>query len=306
MEHSASTTLCRSVITRDQNPLSGAHLLGGLRQHVMLALGVLAIALPTLVKIAMEVWAVEEGAHGPIVLASGAWLLFRMAPEVRKVAAPGSPISVAIGMAVGILAFLFGRMVGILGVEAAAIGGIALTLLYGFVGGPGLRCAWFPLLYLAFLIPLPDTFVALITQPLKLYISMVAAGLLSFAGYPVANTGVTLQIAQYELLVAAACSGLNALVSLSAIGLFYVYLLHRSSWRYAIVMIIAVVPAAIFANFMRVVILILITYHFGDAAAQGFLHSLAGLATFVLALAFIIGVDALLTPLRRRLSDGHG
>ena len=40
-------------------------------------------------------------------------------------------------------------------------------------------------------------------------------------GYPIASSGVTIQIAQYELLVAAACAGLNSIISLGAICLFY-------------------------------------------------------------------------------------
>jgi exosortase/archaeosortase family protein len=68
-------------------------------------------------------------------------------------------------------------------------------------------------------------------------------------------------------------------------------------------MMFAVIPAAIFANFVRVMILILITYYYGDSAAQGFLHGAAGLATFVMAILFIFGVDSFLTPIRRRLSN---
>jgi exosortase/archaeosortase family protein len=46
---------------------------------------------------------------------------------------------------------------------------------------------------------------------------------------------------------------------------------------------------------------VLITYYFGDAAAQGYLHNFAGIVTFVSALLSIFLVDWLLTPLRTRL-----
>ena len=36
-----------------------------------------------------------------------------------------------------------------------------------------------------------------------------------------------LSIGQYQLLVADACSGLNSMFSLSAVGMFYTYFVHR-------------------------------------------------------------------------------
>jgi exosortase/archaeosortase family protein len=55
-----------------------------------------------------------------------------------------------------------------------------------------------------------------------------------------------------------------------------------------------------FANFVRVLILIMITYYFGEAAAQGFLHDLAGLTLFVIALTTLFMLDHLFSPLLRR------
>jgi exosortase/archaeosortase family protein len=51
-----------------------------------------------------------------------------------------------------------------------------------------------------------------------------------------------------------------------------------------------------FANFVRVIILVLITYYFGEAAAQGFLHDLAGLTLFAVALATIFAIDRIASP----------
>jgi len=45
---------------------------------------------------------------------------------------------------------------------------------------------------------------------------------------------VTLYVAQFQLLVEDACSGMNSIVSLTSVSLFYIYLLHASSWRYAL------------------------------------------------------------------------
>jgi exosortase/archaeosortase family protein len=94
------------------------------------------------------------------------------------------------------------------------------------------------------------------------------------------------------------------LISLSAIGLFYIYLLHRASWRYSLFLLCWIVPVAVLANFVRVIVLVLITYHGSDALAQGFLHSTAGMLMFMTALGGIFVVDALAAPVRKRLTPG--
>jgi exosortase len=129
--------------------------------------------------------------------------------------------------------------------------------------------------------------------------------LLYIFGYPIAGSGVTINIGQYQLLIAAACAGLNSLISLSAIGLFYIYIRHNANWRYAVLLMFAIVPVAIMANFIRVLALILITYYLGDAAAQGFLHNFSGITMFLFSLLGIFGVDALASPLRTRLARGR-
>lgn len=59
-------------------------------------------------------------------------------------------------------------------------------------------------------------------------------------------------------------------------------------------------PIAIFANIIRVLLLVLITYHLGNEAAQGFLHNTAGMAMFIVALLGIFAVDRLVAPVFRR------
>jgi exosortase len=116
--------------------------------------------------------------------------------------------------------------------------------------------------------------------------------------------GVTIYIAQYQLLVEDACAGLNSLISLTAVGLFYIYLMHNASWRYSALLLMLLLPIAIAANVVRVIILVLLTYYAGNEVAQGYLHDFAGIVTFVSALLLIFGIDKLLTPVRRWLTPG--
>jgi exosortase len=245
-------------------------------------------------------WSTEQGAHGPIVLATGIWLLFKAWGDIKPLFRLGSVPITALFLLPCLLVFGLARITGIVELEGIAMYGAVLAVAYCLVGGAVLRMLWFPILYLAFIFPPPDSLVAAATQPVKIWISQAAVGLLYALGFPIANSGVTIQIAQYELLVAAACAGLNSMISLTAIGLFYVYIRHNANWRYAALLMLAIVPVAVVANFLRVIILILVTYHFGDAAAQGFVHNFAGITMFMISLLLIFAVDALASPLRRR------
>lgn len=292
-----------SVAAYRRPPLqrAGAVLVDQLRRNWLLWAGVLLFAIPTFVSVAQISWSTEQGAHGPIVLATGMWLVALRWREAVAVWRPGSPLITAALLVPMLVIFTFARITDILEVEGFAMYLALVAVFYCYAGAATLRVLWFPLVYFLFLFPPPDTLVWALTQPLKLGISAAAVNLLALFGYPVGRSGVMIQVDQYQLLVAAACAGLNSLISLSAIGLFYVYIRHNANWRYAALLMIAIVPVAILANFIRVLLLVLITYHFGDAAAQGFLHNFAGVTMFAVSVLGIFGVDALAAPLRDRL-----
>lgn len=265
-----------------------------------LAIGCVALIVPTMTQVAKETWSTEQGGHGPLVLATGLWALWR---ELRNGNVERRPGSLLIGMP--LLGFCLGlfivaRITGVIEIEAFSMYAAVLSGAYLLFGGALLQKTWFPLVYLAFALPPPDTVVAAVTQPIKIAISDWAVSLLSVFGYQIANSGVIIQIGQYQLLVAAACAGLNSIVTLTALCLFYVYLRHRSNVRALLVVALAAIPVAIISNFVRVVVLVLVTYHFGDAAAQGFIHEFAGLLMFGVALLTIFLIDQLATSLFAR------
>lgn len=265
--------------------------------NLALAVGAAALIAPTMFQVARDSWSTEQGGHGPLVLVTGLWALWRerRAEGVEK--KPGKPFLSALLLGITLSIFAVARITGVLEIEAFAMYGAVLGAAYLLLGSAALRAVWFPLVYLAFTLPPPDTVVAMVTQPIKIAISSWVVSLLAAVGYPVASSGVTIQIGQYQLLVAAACAGLNSIVTLTALCFFYVYLRHRSNLIAFVVIALAAIPVAIISNFVRVLVLVLVTYHFGDSVAQGFVHDFAGLLMFAVALTTIFGVDKLAAPL---------
>lgn len=265
--------------------------IGWFLSNPILVAGMLSILVPTMMLVANESWSTDQGAHGPIVLATGLWLLAREWMAARPYFQPPSGKLVAAIFIPLLLLYFISRVSHIVESEGYLMYGLVVATIFSFVGWKAIKIMWFPLLYLLFVFPPPETVVAIVTNPLKVALSQWAVSFLYWLGYPIAAAGVTIQIGQYQLLVADACSGLNSLISLSAIALFYVYLRHSANLRYALLMFLAIIPVAVFANLVRILILVLLTYHAGEAAAQGFLHDFAGMTMFITALLAIFLID---------------
>ena len=279
-------------VIKEKNVL--ATILGWLTANPVLVAGILAVMIPTMLLVANESWSTEQGAHGPIVLATGLWLLAREWSKAKPYfKAPSWPIVAAL-FAPLLLLYFVSRVSHIVETEGYLMYALVVVTIFSFVGWRAIKVMWFPLLYLLFVLPPPETMVAMVTNPLKVVLSEGAVSFLHMFGYPIASAGVTIQVGQYQLLVAEACAGLNSLISLSAIALFYVYLRHHANVRYSLIMMLAIVPVAVFANFVRILLLVLLTYHGGEAAAQGFLHDFAGMTMFMTALITIFAIDHLL------------
>ncbi len=258
----------------------------------------LAILLgPTFYDLFTGAWVGEEQGHGPIIFFLALWLIWRKWPEMLAAAGPrgkGSAVGSWSGwpvLAAGLMFHLLGRSQKILMFEVASIVVVMAAVVLLKFGSRALRALWFPFFFMLFLIPLPSELVAAVTMPMKMAVSWVTEHILFALGYPISRSGVVLQMGQYQLLVADACAGLQTLLTLEALGLFYLNLMRHPSAFRNITLAILIVPISFTANVIRVISLTLITYYFGDAAGQGFLHGFAGMVLFVTALLLILAVD---------------
>jgi len=246
---------------------------------------------------ATGIWQSDDHAHGALILGVIVWLFWRIHRPLIELPAKPAPLAGWMLFAFGLLVYLVGRVVGIsifeFGSQPFVVAGVLLLI----KGPAALRLAWFPLFYFIFMIPLPGILVDAITGPLKQWISAIVVELLYDVGYPISRTGVVITIGQYQMLVADACSGLHSMYSLSALGTLFMYIMARASPMHNALMLASILPIAFIANIVRVVVLVLITYHFGDEAGQGFLHGAAGMVLMLVALAGFFALDALLARL---------
>ena len=258
------------------------------------ALGFAALYLPTYADLARHVWPTDEQGHGPIILAVSAWLMFASRHALAALPVQPRPVWGLLLLAIGLAMYVPGRSQNMMVLEASSQIVVLVALLLAFRGASALRLLWFPLFFLLFMVPLPGSVVASVTGPLKAAVSTVAGNLLYWLDYPVARSGVILIVGPYQLLVADACAGLNSMFTLEALGLLYLNLVRSTSVFRNVALAILIIPISFVANIIRVMILVLVTYHYGDQAGQGFVHSFAGMVLFGVGLALTLATDSLL------------
>lgn len=261
-------------------------------------LGLLVLFIPTYKTLAFTLWTTDEYAHGPIILAVVLFLIWLARAKLRDDGQKKNPVAGGILLAFGLLLYVVGRSQSIYVFEVGSQIPLLLGVMLMTFGASVTKKFWFPLFFLVFLIPLPVVVVDTLTGPLKQQVSVLAENILYLLNYPIARSGVVLSIGQYQLLVADACSGLNSIFSLSAMGLLYAYMMQRSGWVHNTILLASIVPIAFFANVMRVILLVLITYYFGDEVGQGFAHKMAGIVLFMVGLISFMILDWLIQLVR--------
>lgn len=245
--------------------------------------------------LANTIWAQDSNGHGPIILAVSLWLMWRKKDELLALERQPATFTATALMLTAVLFYAVGRSQTVWTLEIAAQNLAVVALLLFFFGWQAIKLAWFPLFFLVFMIPWPGEWIDAVTGPLKSAVSAVASSMLHALGYPVGRSGVILTVGPYQLLVADACAGLNSLFTLEALGLLYLNLMNYTSALRNLMLAVLIVPISFAANVTRVVILVLVTYHFGDEAGQGFVHGFAGMVLFMVALVLILFTDSLLS-----------
>ena len=255
-------------------------------------LGLAVLAAPTVLLIARASWTDEQSQQGPIVLAIGAWLLWRRWGEMRAAGAPGSLLLTLAGLTACGLAYAAGRLASLFLVEAYALYGFGICTIYALVGWRGLAKGLFPLVFLAFAAPVPFFVGFPVTTQLRLWISETTVAILRVFGVGAARDGLTLFIENYRIEIAEACSGMNSLLALTALGLCYVHIRRDPPFAFYLAMFPIIILFAIVANLVRVLCLALLTLWAGDAVAQGLLHETLGFIAFGVALSLTFMADA--------------
>lgn len=274
----------------------------------LLAGSFLAAYTPTIMSLIDGPWQTEQEGHGPLIIAASLWLVWQSRERLKAAEIAPSPVIGWTALLLGLaLMFLARLQQGLLTVEALSIIPVIIGCVLISAGWPTLRILAFPIGFLFFAVPMPDWLIDAATVPLKVFISNIVTRILYATGYPIAQNGVMIMIGSYQLLVKDACSGMNSIFALSAIGVFYAYAFRWEEKIRSLLLLAAIIPITILANFIRVITLVLIAYYGGPDLLEGIVHDLTGIGLFVVAVILLFLFDsflglctAMLGRLRRR------
>jgi len=260
---------------------------------IALLCGLAAVLLPGYLDVYEVFWRAERGAQGPVILVIAAWLVWRERAVLRRWDLGAAPVPGVALLAGGLLLHVLARSQSIYSLEIAAQIPVLLGTVWLSWGRAGLRRLWFPIVLIAFVVPIPGSLLDQLLMPLKDWVSATVDTVLHVFGYPIARNGVVLEIGAYRLLIADACSGLNSMVALSGVGFVYLYLAAHPGRARNVALLASILPIAFAANIVRVLMLVLITFYQGEGAGRAF-HDHAGLLEVGLAFGAFFAFDALL------------
>lgn len=287
MQVTATTATPRAALGREE------------RRHVVVALAALALAMviygPILYYMAQHWNAVADYSHGFLVAPLALYFAWERKAQLKRARIEPSWWGL-LPLVLSTVTLVVGR----LGVElmnmrvsfVLALMGIVLLLL----GRQVFKILAFPLFFLFLMIPLPQSLVNPIAFPLQLIAADWAVQALFFLRIPALREGNIIHLPDTTLFVAEACSGLRSLMALITLGVVFAYFFRRS-WGERSIIVASAIPIAIVVNALRVTVTGILTYHFGEKAAEGAIHEFQGLITFGAAFVLLLVLAWLLERL---------
>jgi exosortase len=169
-----------------------------------------------------------------------------------------------------------------------------------FHGMAWLRLLAFPLGLLLLALPVPSIIFNPLAFRLQLLASDYATRAIKACGIPALREGNVIELARMKLQVVEACSGIRSLVTLATLAVVYAYFFERRWWR-RVALVLAVTPLAVLANAARVAGTGVMAHHYGEQAAEGFMHGFSSALVFFVAVLFLLGFAQLLNLFERLL-----
>lgn len=234
----------------------------------------------------------DNYSHGFLIPPITIFLIWRLREELRLL--PIRPSWLGFGCLLGAVLV---QVVGIRGdvtiFQGYAAVGVLAGLVWTWFGWAWLRKLAFPLAFLTFMIPSFPWFLHQVSFRLKVVAANSAVWLSQQLGVDVSQRGMDLYFPTGTLTVENACSGLNSLVALMALGALFAYLGNGAAWRRWL-LFFAAMPVAVIANILRLASLCVMAVFTSAQTASGHFHDVGGFVLFGMALLLLGAIKKVL------------
>lgn len=166
-------------------------------------------------------------------------------------------------------------------------------------GGQVFRQSLFPLLFLLWLIPMPEFALNRVVDFLQHGTASCARELFTIVGVPVTQDGTAVTVPRLTVNVAEECSSIRSSLFLIVTSMVMSYLLLRSFWGRTVVILVSL-PLTLLKNGLRVFTLAALGAYVSPAILNSPLHHQGGPLFLAIALAVLFGLIAIVRRLERR------
>ena len=269
-----------------------------IKRYGFLIVGVLFIAVywPTFIWMKDRFAEAESYySHGYLVPFVFAYLIWMKKDELRRCTIKPADLALLIflpALLTHLLAYFF---------EINFVSGFSLiAVLFGLslylYGTDITKKAAFPILFLIFAVPLPQVMIINISFKMKMMAAQIATAIINLMGIHAIRDGSIVYLKpDTSLTIGSPCSGLSSLIALTALGALYAYLVKMSRTRKAVLFLLSI-PIALFANILRIVLLLLVGFAYDAKTATGpFVHGFLAFLLYVFAIAGLIIVGRMLS-----------
>lgn len=260
----------------------------------LMALGLLLLAyVPTLDWMWDRWWARDSYySHGILVPFVSLFLLWSTKDQLKNIELKESPWGLPLIIA-GIGLHLFSTLFRINFTSGFALLFVFIGLCLYFFGTALCRKIAFPLIFLIFMLPLPEVMITNMSFELKMMAAKLATSALNHMRIPAIQEGSLIQMRHAHVVVDDVCSGLRSLITLTALGSIFAYYLKGGAIKKTI-LFLSTIPIAVITNMARVIVLAVIAEIWGPELLEGFVHDATGFLVFIIAFILLGAIQALL------------
>lgn len=226
-----------------------------------------------------------DNMHGLFVPFIALYFAWRKKEQVRDVELHGSLWGGAV-LVVSLVLYLVSYLGGIQFVSRLMIVCSLIALVWTCYGLKVVQLFLFPLGFLYFMVPVPETLVGTVSFPLQMMATNISSLFLGLLSIPVYQEGNLLYFSQVQLEVAEACSGIRSIVALLMLAVLMTSF-STSHGVFRTLLVLCSLPVAMLANIVRVILTGLLAHFYGGDLARSFLHGFSGLVVFLLGFAFL-------------------
>jgi len=253
---------------------------------VAISLSFLAIGFASTFRTLWSSWMNNDNySHGVLILPISVFLVWRMRRRLAITPQRSSWFGWLV-LVPGVLLQIVGLRGDVTIFQGWAFVVVVAGLVWTWFGGTMFRRLLFPIAFLLFMVPALPVFMNKVSFELKDIAAQGSVALAQLFGAPVMQRGMDLYFPSGTLTVENACSGMNSLISLMALGALFAHVGEGTAWRRWLLFASAI-PVAIAANVVRITSLCVYASLTSTDQASGVFHDVGGFVLFGVALVLL-------------------